>query len=211
MQTPEKEPILPTSLDRTVRPLRVLIVEDEIRLRDLLLEVIPELGFPAMAAHSAEEARKLMEASPSDILLLDLQLPLMGGMEFFAEVRSRWPGTQVIILTGFGDMEAARRAIHLDVVDFLSKPFHLNTIEIALERARRRSRGQTETSDTPNALETSGLPAADPSDITLAENEKRQILAALARNNGNRTAAAAELGISRRTLHYRLNQYRQQS
>jgi DNA-binding NtrC family response regulator len=198
--------------DQTVRPhvcpLRVLIVEDESRLRDLLLDVIPDMGFPATAARSAEEAGRIMESQPHDIVLLDLQLPLMGGMDFFEQIRNRWPETQVIILTGFGDMDAARQAIHLDVVDFLSKPFHLKSIEIALERARRRScSSQPQPPSLPKSEFASSNPA-DASDVTLAENEKRQILAALARNNGNRTAAAADLGISRRTLHYRLNQYR---
>jgi len=196
------------SLDRTVRPLRVLIVEDESRLRDLLLDVVPDLGFPAIAARSAEDAKKLMEAEPFDIVLLDLQLPLMGGMDFFEEVRGRWPSAEVIILTGFGDLEAARRAIHLDVVDFLSKPFHLQAIEIALERARRRSCSKHTIRERSEISETDAASVADSDDVTLAKSEKRQILAALARNKGNRTAAAAELGISRRTLHYRLNQYR---
>jgi DNA-binding NtrC family response regulator len=199
---------LPTSLERPVRPLRVLIVEDESRLRDLLLEVIPELGFPATAARSAEEARKLMEAEPFDIVLLDLQLPLMGGMDFFEIVRDRWASTEVIILTGFGDMESARKAIHLDVVDFLSKPFHLTTIEIALERARRRRCAKHQSTADEEIAETRTSFLPDAQGVTLAESEKRQILAALARNKGNRTAAAADLGISRRTLHYRLNQYR---
>jgi DNA-binding NtrC family response regulator len=195
-------------VDQPVRPLRVLIVEDESRLRELLLDVVPDMGFPATAARSAEEAARIMESQPHDIVLLDLQLPLMGGMDFFAQIRDRWPNTEVIILTGFGDIDAARKAIHLDVVDFLSKPFHLNSIEVALERARRRSCSRQPLPASPPQSEIEPLNAADESDVTLAENEKRQILAALARNKGNRTAAAADLGISRRTLHYRLNQYR---
>jgi DNA-binding NtrC family response regulator len=196
------------SPERTTRPRRVLIVEDEARLRELLLDVIPDLGFPASAARSAEEARKLMEAEPHDIMLLDLQLPMMDGMDFFEEVRTRWPDTQVIVLTGFGDMESARKAIHLDVVDFLSKPFHLNTIEVALDRARRRGHSRIAATSQPQVAEKDAPAVGEYYDVTLAQSEKRQILAALERNNGNRTAAAAELGISRRTLHYRLNQYR---
>jgi len=199
--------------DQTVRPhvspLRVLIVEDESRLRDLLLDVVPDMGFPATAARSAEEAVRLMESQTHDIVLLDLQLPLMGGMDFFEQIRIRWPETEVIILTGFGDIAAAKKAIHLDVVDFLSKPFHLKSIEVALDRARRRSRARQPQPLSPTRPEFEPSNPADASDVTLAENEKRQILAALARTNGNRTAAAADLGISRRTLHYRLNQYRE--
>ena len=133
MQSVETTVELPRS-----QTLRVLIVEDEPRLRDLLLGAVPEMGFPAAAARTAEDGLKMMRADPHDIVLLDLQLPLMSGMEFFEQVRNEWPATQVIILTGFGDLASARRAIQLEVVEFLSKPCHLHEIESAPSRARSR-------------------------------------------------------------------------
>jgi DNA-binding NtrC family response regulator len=178
----------------------VLIVEDEVRLRELLVDVIPEMGFPAVAVRSAEEASKLMESDPREIVMLDLQLPVMSGMDFFEQVRQRWPATQVIILTGFGNLATAKAAIRLDVVDFLVKPCHLNEVEFSLDRARRRIRG---TATSPDAAIAPPLDNAQ----TLADSERLLIFAALKRHNGNRTAAAAELGISRRTLHYRLREY----
>jgi DNA-binding NtrC family response regulator len=193
------------------RTLKVLIVEDEPRLRELLLDVIPDMGFTASAARSAEEAMKIMRADVHDVLLLDLQLPAMGGMNFFEQVREHWPATQVVILTAFGDLASARQAIRLEVVDFLSKPCPLREVEIALERARRRVHASERESIPPRQV--GSQDKADVSDVTgskmtLSELERRQILAALDRNHGNRTAAAAELGISRRTLHYRLSEYR---
>jgi len=191
------------------RTLRVLIVEDEQRLRDLLADVLPDMGFPAVAVRSAEEAARIMESARCDIVLLDLQLPVMGGMDFFDLLRQRWPKTQVIVLTGFGDLEAARRAIHLDVVDFLSKPCPLREIELALERARRRIHA----TEREKGIDDDLHPIASdvPNNFTAAtlwEMERRQILSAIERNKGNRTLAALELGISRRTLHYRLSEYR---
>jgi len=185
------------------KTLRVLIVEDEQRLRDLLADVVPEMGFPASSVRSAEEALRIMQSDPREILLLDLQLPAMSGMELFERVRRDWPATQVIILTAFGDLPTAQQAIRLDVAEFLSKPFHLQQIELALDRARRRianagSQSHPELTTNPNEAEAK----------TLAQLEHEQILAALRRHNGNRTAAAAELGIGRRTLHYRLAEYR---
>src|SRR6266404_4263140 len=96
------------------------------------------MGFTATGARSGEEAQRLMEAHPRDVIILDLNLPAMDGMEFFRLLRDRWPATQVIILTGFGDLETAKAAIHLDVVEFLTKPSPLNKVEEALDRARRR-------------------------------------------------------------------------
>jgi DNA-binding NtrC family response regulator len=192
--------------DIATKNLRVLVVEDERRLLAVLLEMIPELGFGASGASSAEEAMSIMNGDPHEILLLDLQLPGMSGMEFFEQVRRRWPTTQVIILTAFGDLAAARQAIHLDVVEFLNKPFHLCDIELAFDRARRRCMSLLKQSSGDSI---SREIDQTESTLTLAESERRQILSALQRHAGNRTAAAEELGISRRTLHYRLAEYRE--
>ena len=194
---------MPAVLEASNKLFRVLIVEDESHLRDLLAEVVPEMGFPATAVRSAEEALRIMQNDPHDILILDLQLPVMGGMDFFERVRQEWPNSQVIVLTGFGDLASAQRAIRLDVVEFLSKPCHLCDVEQALDRARRRALAS------PSAEPVSS-PPMNLNATTLAEIEFREILAALGRHNGNKTAAAAELGISRRTLHYRLAEYRYQ-
>ena len=186
-------------------PPRVLIVEDESRLRELLLEEIPDMGFAATAARSAEEAGRVMEATPHEIMLLDLRLPVMGGMDFLQRVRASWPKTQVVILTGFGDLDAARRAIRLDVADFLTKPCRLREVEQALDRARRRIGTGEGPADPPSP------PAKDSqNDLTLKEIERERILATLARHQGNRTTAARALGISRRTLHYKLSEYQSQ-
>jgi DNA-binding NtrC family response regulator len=179
-----------------------LVVEDERRLRALLVDMIPELGFSVSGTSSAEEAISLLESAPHDIALLDLQLPGMSGMELFELIRKRWPAMQVVILTAFGDLETARRAISLDVVEFLCKPFHLRDVELAFDRARRRCR------QLDKRIPNLATPQSDDA-ITLRESEYRQILGALQRHAGNRTAAAEELGISRRTLHYRLAEYRE--
>ena len=118
---------------------RVLLVEDEQRLRDMLVRAVGEMGYPVTGVGSAEAALRALEKEPAGILILDLNLPGMEGMTLLAAVRKRRPTIQAIILTGFGDLAAAKQAIHLDVVDFLTKPCALGDLEIALDRARRRA------------------------------------------------------------------------
>jgi DNA-binding NtrC family response regulator len=134
---------------------RVLVVEDESRLRDMLVRAIREMGFEPAGAPTAEHATRLMEQQWHPVVVLDLNLPGAGGLDFLRNARQRWPNTQAVILTGFGDLESARQAIHLDVADFLTKPCGLGDMEIALGRAFDRLR----------ALAPEGLdPELDPPD-----------------------------------------------
>jgi DNA-binding NtrC family response regulator len=181
----------------------VLIVDDEPRIRELLLDLCPDLGLLPTAVRSAEEAIRVIDAAPSapDILILDLQLPLTSGLDFLQALRERCVAAQVIILTGFGDLETARRAIHLNVLEFLTKPCPLSEIELALDRAKRALPDR-------RLQPAADVPANSDSDMSLAESEYHLIVSALHRSAGNKTLAATQLGISRRTLHYRLNYYR---
>jgi DNA-binding NtrC family response regulator len=189
----------------TRRPPSVLFVEDEPRLREILQTAMTSWGFAVGTARSGEEAIKTMEQQTRDIALLDLNLPGMSGIELFEQIRSRWPATAVVILTGFGDLAAAKAAIRLDVVDFLTKPCRLDDLETALDRAWKRSPA-SQLPIVPAAAMPDD-PEAPPK--TLEEIERKHILETLSRHKGNRTTAAAELGISRRTLQYRLSEYQE--
>lgn len=196
---------------------RVLIVEDEPRMRELLVRAIGGWGFEVAEARSGEEALRLAGEHPPDIVLLDLNLPGVDGIETFRRLRERVGGVQGIVLTGFASIEAARQAIHLDVVEFLTKPAPLGELEQALDRAMRRIVPAAPTV-LPEGISAGGdiaseaaTPMGTPARTrTLEEVEREHILAALKRNDGNRTATAAQLGISRRTLYYKLGEYARQ-
>jgi DNA-binding NtrC family response regulator len=190
----------------------VLIVEDEMRLREMLTRAVREMGFTPAASSTAEAALREADNHTFDILILDLNLPGMSGLDMLERIRQSQPDLQVIILTGFGDLDAARLAIRLDVVDFLTKPCALGTLEEALDRARRR-RFKTTGFEPPLPEEPPRFqPPPPPQEgrVSLEELEQRHILAVLEKNNGNRTATAAELGISVRKLYYRIGQYQKQ-
>lgn len=205
----------------------VLVVDDEQRLRDVLMRGIAQMGFDAEGAASGEQALRMMRDRPRGVVMIDLNLPGIQGMDLFAQVRRGWPATQVIVITGFGDLDTAQQAIRLDVVDFLTKPTHLGDLEQALARAWQR----IDTAAPPE--ETVALPTApraqdgrgdadagsqglgEPDDEfrgpeSLGAMERRHILQTLARHDGNRRATADALGISLRTLYYRLNRYQEE-
>lgn len=189
----------------------VLIVEDEARLREMLVRAVRVMGFAVRGAASGEEGLQALEQEATDVAVVDLNLPGMNGIDFCEQVRQRWPLTQMLVLTGYGDLEAAQRAIRLDVVDFLTKPCALGDLESALDRAMRRrrnhiiARAEEDGQTTVPAVE--AATAKSPGGRTIEDLEREHILAALARNNGNRRATAKELGLSIRTLYYRLRVY----
>ena len=193
-----------------VTPLRVLIVEDEQRLRDVLVRSIEGLGCEATGVGSGEEAMKVMADRPHPVAIVDLNLPGISGMKLFEKLRRHHPHTQVIILTGFGDLDAARHAIRLDVVDFLTKPCHLGDLETALSRAKQRLMAKEPPPiEPPTAADVMDEPTDTDHPAKLADLERQTILSALARHDGNREETAKELGISVRTLYYRLKEYQE--
>jgi len=185
---------------------QVLIVDDEPRMQRMLTASVRELGFPSTAAGSARQAMRATQQAPAAIVILDLNLPDEDGLSLLEQIRRTSPDTQAIILTGFGDLQAAQRALRLDAVDFLTKPCQLAELEQALERAWRRH-AQARTDDAPEA-DLFGQPDV-PQDARLEEVERKHILETLAQHDGDRDATARALGISVRTLYYRIAQYRQ--
>jgi DNA-binding NtrC family response regulator len=196
---------------------RVLIVEDEKRLREMLHASVTEMGLQPTAAASGEIALKLVNQQTFALALVDLNLPGISGMDLCERLHQDKPDMQIIILTGFGDLDSAKRAIRLQVVDFLTKPCGMDDLENALNRARLRwlDRWAVEAMSqpaTPTPASAVAPVIVDPqSQRSIDDMERELILAALSRHNGNRQEAAAELGISVRKLYYRLQQYQKHS
>lgn len=203
---------------------KVMVVEDESRLKELLIKAIPDMGFEPLGASSGEAALTMMNQNPVDVVILDLNLPGMHGMEFMEQARKKNPHLECIILTGYGDLDTAKKAIHFDVVEFLTKPCTLGSLELALDRARRRVMDRRAGKKAKAAAEMAAsipftpepapraevAPPEPRPGMTLQELERQHILASLRRNNNNRTLTAEELGISVRTLYYRIAEYERQ-
>lgn len=186
--------------------LNVLIVEDEPRYRAFLTETLRDMQCAAVGAASAREAHAAMEASPPDVLILDLNLPVVDGMTFLEQFRAMHPVAPVIIITGFGDLQSAQRAIHLGVTEFLTKPCHLGDIERAIDRARKQIALRRESGPREHLAHAARDEDGDPRSLAVIEREA--ILDTLRACGGNRTAAAGRLGISRRALYNKIELYR---
>ncbi|ANY67137.1 hypothetical protein BBD42_12180 [Paenibacillus sp. BIHB 4019] len=103
----------------------LLVVDDEKHYADSLADTIPwtKLGIsPVLKAYSASEALALMEAFPVDILMTDIRMPRMNGLELIEQARRRSPQLKCLLHTGYADFDYARKAIELQALDYLMKP-----------------------------------------------------------------------------------------
>jgi DNA-binding NtrC family response regulator len=104
--------------------MRILIVDDEKRFADVLRMSLEAEGYADVrTAASAEEALDVLRAGAFDVLVTDLRMPGMSGIELLAEVKRRTPGTEIILMTAFAEVETAKEALKRGALDYLVKPF----------------------------------------------------------------------------------------
>ena len=112
----------------------VLIVDDEGATRQLCTDIAAEAGLYTRAASTTEEALETLEQYPIDIVITDLRVPELGGLELLKRIRERYPETAVIVLTQYGTIENAVEATRLGAVDYVTKPFHVPELRGKIER-----------------------------------------------------------------------------
>jgi DNA-binding NtrC family response regulator len=134
---------------------KVLIVDDDDDLRAIVRDVLKDEGFSPLEAADGLSALKVFRDTPADAVLLDLEMPGMGGMETLQELRKLDPQVPVIILTAFGDIPTAVRAIQEGAYDFSLKPPEFERLIITLRRAVEKRRLETEVTTTRSALQSS--------------------------------------------------------
>jgi len=115
----------------------VLIVDDEGTTRDLCRDVVAESGLRTKTASNTEQALDILEQFPVDIVITDLRVPELGGLELLKRIRESHPQTAVIVLTQYGTIEGAVEATKMGAVDYVTKPFHVPELRTKLDRALR--------------------------------------------------------------------------
>ena len=103
--------------------IRFLVVDDEDSIRRLCVTVAQGMGFTCMEAGTGEEALALLAEEPAHMILTDLVMPRMSGLEFLEKVKKILPRAEVAVMTGHGSVETAVQAMKLGAYDYISKPF----------------------------------------------------------------------------------------
>ncbi len=113
----------------------ILVVEDDASLRELTSSAIEDMGFSVRSAASAEAADQWMSSGELDVVLLDIDLPRINGVEFLEWALARQPELSVIMLTGLDDPELALRCLDHGARTYLVKPFDIDFLERAIRDA----------------------------------------------------------------------------
>ena len=132
---------------------RCIIADDEPRLRQVLARLMRADGFECLEAGTGVEALELLERTPVPLLLTDLRMPRMDGVELLRHVRDRFPDTAVVMITAVADVDSAVQALTLGATDYLTKPFHLEEVRARVAQALDKRRLRLENRSYQESLE----------------------------------------------------------
>ena len=124
--------------------VHILVVDDEKIMQDSCARILSKEGYQVQTVASGEDAMELVEQAPFDIVLLDIKMPGMGGIETLRYLKEKDPGITILIITGYPSIDTAVKAIKLGAYDYITKPFTPDTLRIGVNRAIERKSLMTE-------------------------------------------------------------------
>jgi two-component system response regulator AtoC len=117
---------------------RILIVEDEVNIRAALGTIVGKMGHQVRSAGTGQEALALLEEGGCDLVITDLKMPGMDGVELLRRIKEAWPRTEVVVMTAYGSVETAVEAMRLGAYDYLMKPLDRDRLPVVVEKALER-------------------------------------------------------------------------
>ncbi|HNC45566.1 MAG TPA: response regulator, partial [Acidobacteriota bacterium] len=118
----------------------MLIVDDELSMREVLERVFRREGYTVHLADNGARALEMIRDHVYDLVLSDVRMPTLTGMELLAECRHISSETMVILMTAYGTVESAREAFKMGADDFIQKPFDIDEIKLVVRNALEKSR-----------------------------------------------------------------------
>jgi len=132
----------------------ILVVDDEINIRGALVTMLEKKGHQVRGVATAEEGLAQLEAVPAELVITDLRMPGIGGMEFLSRLKDAWPDTEVVVMTAYGSIDTAVEAMRYGAYDYLTKPIDRARFPIVVDKALERHALTTENKQLRDRLET---------------------------------------------------------
>jgi len=117
---------------------KVLIVDDEERFRATMCKLLTVRGLEAVTAGSGKEAIEKLRQNPYDVVILDVRMPEMGGVQVLSEIKKIDPQAEVIIMTGYASVDTAKEIMKLGAYDYVLKPYSVEELMDKIEAAHDR-------------------------------------------------------------------------
>jgi len=133
---------------------KLMLVDDEAGVRRFLGLSLMDLGYEVETAANGEDALALFDQFRPDIVFTDIKMPIMDGIGLLKAIKAKSPDTEVVMITGHGDMDLAIESLKFDASDFITKPINDDVLEVTLERARKRYRMKRQLREYTDNLET---------------------------------------------------------
>ncbi len=132
--------------------LRIIVADDEAMQRNVLKKIIHKLcpTFEVIACSNGKEVYDILMEKPVDIILTDIRMPIMGGMELIKKIFEEYPKTKVILISAYQEFEYAQNAIKYKVVEYLIKPFRITEVQKVLQKVRNEIRKENENENSLN-------------------------------------------------------------
>lgn len=115
--------------------IRVLLVDDEVEFMETLVKRMRKRGLEVQGVKSGEEALDLLAGQRPDVVVMDVKMPGMNGIEVLKQIKKRWPMLEVIMLTGHASLELAMQGMESGAYDYLMKPMDLDELLYKIEDA----------------------------------------------------------------------------
>ena len=120
---------------------RILVIDDDPELVDVIEEYFLGAGYEVVAAHRGAEGLMLAEQKRPDVVLLDIRMPGMTGVQVLQQLRLRAPDLPVVMISGAGDLQIAKGCLTRGAFDYVSKPFELDHVHRCVAAALARGQG----------------------------------------------------------------------
>jgi DNA-binding NtrC family response regulator len=135
---------------------RILVVDDEKSVRDFFAITLRREGYEVHTAPDGRQALRKLEERSCDVVLTDLMMPKVGGMELLGRIHEQWPRTSVFIITAYGTIENAVEAMRAGAFDYITKPFNVLEVLLKIEKALDRQRLEEEVVSLREGLQAAG-------------------------------------------------------